>query len=610
MGKRDRRRKRQQAKQAATAGQQQVPEREPSGLPAPERILLPTHDAPLLELHFNDGITYDAKDLCRAYWEFTQPGTWARNVAQIGQTTYVSQTVRTSCLVSLLTVLCPGCTMPITVTSRSEMTATRLWNDDFPLEPVPARAVCQDCRANAQAQAAAEKALQQERAAAANKRKVDSASAWLGRSLHADEPVTYPTPRQALGLLALAEIILRNALQSFGPLEGVGYTITASADTDIELFRDMFQAHWIAATTPATVNCFTYDEDDQAETMYVNAVCWTFPRWLGPTAHEAATAAVDLMSKYLVDHTDTVSDTLQSLEAGMAVDYLNGLLTDRYGELPIPEHRLPDAYEHALKALQSGYALEQVISMAWMSAAASVAWGQRTPGLKPGAVSSASVTNLERRIGFVKDRPVQHYDVPNSVPRPAMHSTAVRFLAERQAERQEAEAALARFKAIHQRINSREVLEQDHGPEASPDAGWKTFDAQTWFKDLAEGKTERDNSPVVTFAAVTPTGDLAIQTATEAQMHDEIGGMTERLPLDGTVTLDALVPVFIDRETHRPNPVATRMIELLGGGFGIVNGTVVFLQTPVGIRHPSDLDDDHQELLRAAHAAATASAER
>ncbi|MFE7509969.1 hypothetical protein ACFU8I_01870 [Streptomyces sp. NPDC057540] len=577
---------------------QQAPAGEP---PAPERVLLPTADAPLLELHFHDGITDDAKDLCRAYWEFTQPGAWARNVAQIGQTTFVSQIVRTSCTASLLTVLCAGCTMPITVTSRSEMTATRLWNDDFPLVPVSARAACQDCRAAAQAQVAAEKALERERAAAANERKVESASAWLGRSLHADEPTACPTPRQAVGLLALAEILLSSGAESFGPLEDVSYTVTASAAGDIALFREMFQAHWVAATTPATVDCFTYDEDDQATNMYVDAVSWTFPRWLGSTTRGAASAAVDHLRKYLADHTDAVTEIVQELEAGMAVDYLDGLLTSRYKELPLPDHRRPDAYDHALKALQNGYALEQVLSLAWSAAAASVAWGQRTPGLKPGAVSSASVTNLGRGIGFAKDRPVRHYDLPNSVPRPAMHGTAVRFLADQEA----AQAALARFAAVQQRINSRADLEQlDREVEDTLDDGWKTFDTQEWLQNLAEGTPEPDDTPVVTYAAVAPSGDLTIQTATERQMHDETGGMTEGLPLDGTATLDALVPTFVDHETHQPNPVATRMIELLGGGYGIVNGPVVFFQIPKGGRVPRNLDDDHQELIRAAHEAA------
>jgi hypothetical protein len=554
----------------------------------------------LIELHFDDGITNEAKAMCQAYWEFTQPGMWARNVAEIGQTTFVSQTVRSVCRVSLLTVVCPECTAPVTIASRSEMTATRLWNDDFPREPVPARAPCQDCRESAQAEAAAAAALEEQRAAAVTEKKIQTASRWLADSLHADEALTSPTPGQALALLTLADILLQGDKDSFGPLKTLKYTITGSTSSDHDLLRDMYQEHWLAATLPASLDAFTYDDDGEATGMYVNAVSWTFPRWLGPTTRDAATAARRQLGSYLADHTEAVTKVVQKLEAGMAVDYLNGLLTDRYGELPIPEHRLPDAYEHALKALQNGYALEQVIAVAWSAAAASVAWGQRTPGLKPGAVSSASVTNLERRIGFAKDRPVPHYDVPNSVPRPAMHSTAVRFLA----ERKDADAALARFRSIHQRINSREALELDHDLEEGPDDGWRTPDLRDWLENLAEGEEEPDNTPVVTFAAVAPTGDLAIRTTTERQMHDEIGGMTERLPLDGTVTLDALVPVFVDRETHKPNPVATRMIELLGGGFGIVNGSVVFFQTPVGSRRSRDLDDDHQELIRAAHAAA------
>ncbi|MGW1355351.1 hypothetical protein ACWCQE_39830 [Streptomyces sp. NPDC002409] len=105
-----------------------------------------------------------------------------------------------------------------------------------------------------------------------------------------------------------------------------------------------------------------------------------------------------------------------------------------------------------------------------------------------------------------------------------------------------------------------------------------------------------------------PTGLLSVRTTTTQQMHFEVGAMTEGLPLDGTATLDALVPVFENRETHKPNPVATKMIELLGGGYGIVNSTVVFFQTRKSGHFPCSLDDEHQELIRVAHTAATTSA--
>ncbi|MEV7676928.1 hypothetical protein [Streptomyces sp. NPDC088752] len=325
------------------------------------------------------------------------------------------------------------------------MAATRLWNGTFPLEPVADRAICQDCLTAQQARADAKRVIERERAAAASQRKVESASAWLRASLNASEPDASPTSYQAVGLLALAEILLHGELASFGPLKSLSYTITSFTSSDIELFREMFQARWIAATTPATVECFTYDEDDQAITMYIDAVCWTFPRWFGLTSREAAVTAAKVLRNQLADQIDAIIEIVQQLEANMAVGYLDGLLTGHYGELPIPEHRLPDAYEYALKALRNGYALEQVVSMAWSAAAASVAWGQRTAGLKPGAVSSASVTNLGRHIRFTNNRPVPHCDILNSVPRPAMYGTAIRFLS----ERQEAHASLANFRAVY-----------------------------------------------------------------------------------------------------------------------------------------------------------------
>ncbi|MGW1409513.1 hypothetical protein [Streptomyces sp. NPDC002403] len=601
MGKRDQRRKRQRAKQKAAAKQLRVSTGTPA---APERVLYPNLGKPLIELHFNDDITDDAKALCRAYWEFTQPGTWARNVAEIGQTTFVSRTVRTACRVSLLTVVCPECTAPLTVTSRSEMSATGHWNDAFPQEPVPARATCQDCRESARVEAAAAAALEKQRAVKAAEQKIESASRWLARSLRADEPLAYPEPRQALALLAVSDILQRGNLESLGPLKGLKYTVTGSSSGDIELVREMYQEHWLAATTPASLDSFAFNDDGEATSMYLDAVSWTFPRWLGPTTREAITAVTRQLRDYLTEHTAAVAQIVQQLEAGMAVDYLNGLLTNRYDETPIPEHRLPDAYDFALKAIQNGYVLEQVIAVAWSAAASSVAWGQRTPGLKPGAVASASVTNLERRIGYAKDRPVPHYDVPNSVPRPAMHGTAVRFLA----EREEASTALTHFKTLHQRVNSRDTLELDHDLADSSEVEKEPFDRDKWLADLLEGKKEPDHTPAVTFASVPPTGTLSILTATTRQMHLEVGTMTEGLPLDGTATLDALVPVFEDRETHKPNPVATRMVELLGGGYGIVNGTVVFFQTRKKGRSPRNLDDEHQALIRAAHTAATTSA--
>jgi hypothetical protein len=217
-----------------------------------------------------------------------------------------------------------------------------------------------------------------------------------------------PTPQRALGLLAIAEILENSGADSLGPLKSLNYTITGSAGSDIALFREMFEEGWLAATTPAKLDAFIFDDDGNATSLYVDAVSWTFPRWLGSTAREATASAATMLIKYLTEHTDTVQDIKRQLEASMTVEYLTDLLTTRYNESPIPENRLPDAYGIALRGLQSGYAFEQMLAMAWSAASASVSWGQRTPGLKPGAVSSGSVTNLERQLGFTRDRPVPY----------------------------------------------------------------------------------------------------------------------------------------------------------------------------------------------------------
>ncbi len=92
--------------------------------------------------------------------------------------------------------------------------------------------------------------------------------------------------------------------------------------------------------------------------------------------------------------------------------------------------------------------------MCWSAAAGSVAWGQRTPGLKPGSVAAACVTNLARRIGYAKDRPVVEYDLPNWVSKPAVHATALRWLAKHDAAATAAAETMHAFRSMQQRVNS------------------------------------------------------------------------------------------------------------------------------------------------------------
>ncbi|MFC7469764.1 hypothetical protein ACFQVA_22825 [Actinomadura keratinilytica] len=128
MGKRQRRRQRQQKNKTIKQQKQAV-----------QRYLLPSADTPLLEVVFYQEVTDEDKQICLDYWAFTEPGTWTHKVAEIGPTTAVLRTVKASCHADLLTVVCPDCAGPRSVYSRSDVTATRLWFPDvFPAKrPCP-----------------------------------------------------------------------------------------------------------------------------------------------------------------------------------------------------------------------------------------------------------------------------------------------------------------------------------------------------------------------------------------------------------------------------------------------------------------------------------------
>lgn len=70
----------------------------------------------------------------------------------------------------------------------------------------------------------------------------------------------------------------------------------------------------------------------------------------------------------------------------------------------------------------------------------------------------AAVTNLERCLGFARDRPLPEYDLPHWVTPPAARATAQRLLEQHRTEA----AALDRFRRLRQTIASR-----THGGDSS-----------------------------------------------------------------------------------------------------------------------------------------------
>lgn len=107
---------------------------------AGHRVVLPSDGAPLVEVCMAPGATAAEREMCLAYWEFTEPGAWVRHVAVIGEVREVVRVVKAHSQALVLTVECPRRGMPVAVATRSDFAETGLWHPGlFPRAPVAAR---------------------------------------------------------------------------------------------------------------------------------------------------------------------------------------------------------------------------------------------------------------------------------------------------------------------------------------------------------------------------------------------------------------------------------------------------------------------------------------
>ncbi|MET9293288.1 hypothetical protein [Streptomyces sp. NPDC003077] len=417
MGKRQRRRERQRS--GGTGKQQRTP----------VVVRFPSLGTPLVRVEIDGDAPPDVRETCLAYWEFDEAGTWARPVSDIGSAKAVCRTVQAASTASLLTVVCPGCAGPVTVSTRSEMAASGYWRaGGLPATVTPGRAPCEDCRAAADTVRREEEALAEELRRQAERRRADNIVLWL--DAHRDDPAPTETPslQAALVLLSAAETMERTADGTFGPLSALSSPLTGSESGDADAIGELYRKGWIAPAPPVAAESLTYEDDDTVSGFYPDELTWRPAHALGENALDAREAAITRLTPHLLRDIADVRAHLADLDAGLLTAYLSGLLTRQYGEAPVPEHRLTDLHAAAREALDDGFSLGQLIAIAWSAASGAVSWGQRTPGLKPGSVSAAAVTNFGRGIGYAKDRPATEYDIPGWLPRPAVRATALSFL--------------------------------------------------------------------------------------------------------------------------------------------------------------------------------------
>ncbi|WP_432066566.1 hypothetical protein [Streptomyces sp. C10-9-1] len=601
MGKRQRRRQRQQRN-----GRKQQRS-------VVRRYLFPSAQQPLLEVRFEDGVSEEHRALCLAYWEFGEPGVWSRKVADLGSSGLVLRTVKASCHASVLTLSCPQCESPITARSRSDLANTGLWRPDvFPTGEQKAKAPCDACReVAAEARRRAEQRAREERRRQ-DEARASNASEWVADHKGRPLPEEPPSVPDALALLTLIDIMERKDSESFGPLQKVDYHLSTSGSADVETLKNLHQQRWIAPTLPATVGDFAFDDDDMVRGVYVEQVPWRLAHSLGAEAPRARRDTADGMRRILLDHAGELQEIGQDLDAVTALMYLDNLLTRKYDEEPVPDHRMQEAYETFREALRGGFTVGQLFAVAWSATASSVAWGQRTPGLRPGSVSSAAVTNLGRRIGYAKDRPVPEYDLPNWVTPPATRATLSRLLEQHRVEGE----ALVRFRSLRQRIGSRdlEALELDGDlAEGMAGGGATTQDHlpfSGYLADLCADVPVREPSAPLTYALVAPDGCLEFRSESPEEMRENVGaagaGLVDRIVLDEPRTVHAYVGEMVPATRENSNPVATEMLRLLGCHDGPFFGAVSFFAVGSRGYQPRSLDPEQQEMLCAAHEVAQA----
>ncbi|MFJ2060288.1 hypothetical protein ACIOMM_30725 [Streptomyces sp. NPDC087908] len=500
---------------------------------------------------------------------------------------------------TVLTLVCLQCAEPFTVRNRTDLASLRIWNaDTFPRSEQTSRTPCPTCREEAahtrelrdrheaeEQRRSAERTRQEKEADIAAR--VSAASNWLARHAEQPEPGELPEPAAALTLLTMLTIMITSDTASFGPLNKLSYQLGPTASSDGDTLAELHAQGWIAPTLPATTADFVFADKNTVEAVYTENVPWRLAHACGDTAEDRQTIAEHLRL-LLLDEPDSLRKLAEDLNVATAITYLNSLLVTKYNEAPLPEHRLPDAHTYFRQALHQGFTFGQTLAVAWSAAASAVAWGQRTPGLKPGSVSSAAITNRERRLGFARDRKVPEYDLPHWATPPANYNTVARLLEQHEAESH----ALARFRALQQRIASRETEELE------------------LLGDLADIQEDapprRPSDGQITFGLITPDGDLRFRTGTTEEMADEVGMSASHELLSLPCEADSNMSIHLaSPQPTTPasaNVVASSVMHLLTGWLPPVNGVVAFTATAPA--HGPTLQGDQQEMLQAAHAVA------
>lgn len=409
MGKRERRRKRQRAKQQAAAPQ------------LPVTVLYPEAD-PLLRVEISPEASAAVRELCASYWQISADGSWNSRVGDLaGDTRWVSATVSGASRAVLLASRCRACAEPLVARSRAQ--AVSLGGGDL-RQVLPY--VCEDCKVEQQdvlraqqeaaaAQAAAREQREKERAEHRQRTVEDFLSREAARELQDDafHGAQLEPPGVAV-LAAMAAFVRAVPNKPVPPLNALGEAgWVGDFDVEVEALRDLRRAGVLAVDTTSPRTAITVSAEDDISFL-LDEVSWRLVGGVSGAAGVIRAVKQRLiggMGDAVQRHREGLTELVLGMEVKVVLSYLDGLLTTRYDYPQVPEARLTEVTETIRDGLGGKYTYGQMITLAWRAVDSAASWKERAQ-VGPPEASSASVTMLRKKLQDARERrsPVPEYE--------------------------------------------------------------------------------------------------------------------------------------------------------------------------------------------------------
>ncbi|MGW4808741.1 hypothetical protein [Kitasatospora sp. NPDC004272] len=400
----------------------------------PTVLQFPHGEEPVLQVEVAPEATAEDLALVHRYWDLTTYG-WRYKVRELGSSQVVLNTITAYSRAFLLSVGCSLCSEPIAIANRSAGTVLA----GPTLTEPRATGLCPDCMEQhaavkaEQRRLAAQQAEQEKRKAEeAEKELRERVVAWTTREREAPcVAETVDGNAELVLLLALAEQARAGRSKPLPSLSSLESGWTGDMERDVEALTSLHDQGLLVVDPQSPLSAFQLGENGL---MYGPAeVLWNLK--LGPDATIDLVAAVcarraTAIGQQAATDIQALARLVTTLEATHVIDYLNSLLTKKYGYPPVPETREVELFDTIVDGITGGYTTGQMIAIAWRAADSAAAWKERNARMGPPEASSATVTIARKKLDDARERrqPVPEYEPPRWMSVPAALGAARRVL--------------------------------------------------------------------------------------------------------------------------------------------------------------------------------------